>query len=308
MNVLSLFDGISCGRIALERAGIKVDNYFAAEIDKYAIQISKKNYPDIIHLGDVRTIEINSNSFESNNTIYSRDYTDLYRGVKIDLLLGGSPCQDLSITQSKKRKGLCGEKSSLFWEYVRILNESNPDYFIFENVASMPKKDKEVISKSLGVSPILINSSSFVPQNRERLYWTNIKVKNIPKDCYLNLMEVLETQVELKYWYDKDFTKVDFSKPVCCHLIMKGHDFLKRVMNPMFKSQTLTCCRCGNVQKKVYQSGCVRKLTPIEYERLQGLDDNYTEGVSDSQRYNLVGNAWTVDVIAHILSFIKEEK
>ena len=144
MNVLSLFDGISCGRVALERASIKVDNYFAAEIDKYAILISKKNYPDIIHIGDVRNI-------------------DCSKLPKIDLLIGGSPCQDLSIAKAN-RKGLDGERSGLFYEYVRILKEIKPKYFILENVASMPKESKEQISKELfGIEPIMINASLVSP-------------------------------------------------------------------------------------------------------------------------------------------------
>ena len=154
MNVLSLFDGISCGRVALERAGITVDRYIAYEIDPIAIKISSSNYPDIEHMGDVTTADFKQ-----------------YEGI--DLLIGGSPCQSLSITMSKTRKHLDG-KSKLFFEYVRALEEAKPKYFLFENVASMNQESKEVISELLGCEPILINSDDFSAQSRPRLYWTNI--------------------------------------------------------------------------------------------------------------------------------------
>ena len=150
MKILSLFDGVSCARVALERAGIPVEAYYASEIDKYAIEVSKKNYPDITHIGSVVDVK-------------GEDYKD------IELLVGGSPCQDLSI--AGKRKGLAGERSGLFYEYLRILKEVKPKYFILENVASMPKEAKEIITKELGVEPIMINASLVSAQNRKRLFW-----------------------------------------------------------------------------------------------------------------------------------------
>ena len=161
MNVLSLFDGISCAYEALNRSQIKINSYYASEIDKHAIIVSRANHPDIIQLGDVQ--EIKGNMLP-----------------KIDLLIGGSPCQDLSIAK-KDRKGLEGNRSGLFWEYVRLLTETKPTYFILENVASMPKKDKDIITEAIGVEPVLFNASLVSAQCRKRLFWTNIKFE-LPED------------------------------------------------------------------------------------------------------------------------------
>src|SRR5574344_918044 len=157
MNIMSLFDGGSCGQVALERAGIIVDNYYASEIDKHAIQVTQKNYPNTIQLGDVTKI----------------DFTPFIG--KIDLLIGGSPCQSLSITQSKTREGLDG-KSKLFFSFIDVLSHVKPKYFLFENVASMSKECKDIISGLLGCEPVFINSNTFAAQDRPRLYWTNIPV------------------------------------------------------------------------------------------------------------------------------------
>lgn len=172
MKILSLFDGISCARVALERAGITVDCYMASEIDKYAKQISAKNYPDILQVGSV--VGLQSHLIEN-----------------VDLLIGGSPCQDLSIAK-KNRKGLDGERSGLFWEYVRILREVKPKYFILENVNSMPKEAKAIITKELGVEPIMINASLVSAQNRKRLFWTNIPNVTQPEDRNIFLKDILE--------------------------------------------------------------------------------------------------------------------
>ena len=235
MKVLSLFDGISCGMVALERAGIPVDRYVAYEIEPNAIKISQKNYPMIEHCGDV-TIA---------------DFTQ-YRGF--DAVIAGTPCQSVSITTGKKRTHLKG-KSRLFWEFVRALEEVKPKWFLLENVASMNEESKQIISEAVGCQPIFIDSEDFSAQSRERIYWTNI---------------------------------------------------LKRVNSPLFKCHTLTCVSGGNQQKKVLDNGRPRKLTPLEYERLQTLPDGYTEGVSDTARYSAIGNGWTVDVIAHIFTGLKE--
>lgn len=288
MRVLSLFDGISCGRVALERAGIPVEKYLAYEIEPNAIKISKKNYPEIEHFGDVM----------------KADFTK-YAGI--DLLIGGSPCQSLSIVQSKTRQNLDG-KSKLFYEYVRAFEESKPKYFLFENVASMNDESKAVISSLLGCEPVFINSNCFVPQDRPRLYWTNIPVDASElRECDLCLNDILETDIDEKYYYDCDYDFHGYTKSVCATLHINGHDILKRVHSPNFKSHTLTTCGGGNTQKKVMIDGRARKLTPLEYERLQGLPGNYTAGVSNSARYTAIGNGWTVDVIAHIFSFIPEE-
>lgn len=288
INVLSLFDGISCGQVALERAGIPIKKYYASEIDKNAIKITQSNYPNTIQLGDVRELD-----------------TKIL--PKIDLLIGGSPCQDLSIIKCKTRQGLEGQKSSLFYEYIRILKAVKPKYFLLENVASMNKQDKDVITSCIGVEPVLINSNCFSAQERERLYWTNIpvEVKNL-KESKLCLKNILEQNVPEKYFYNYPLYDIDMSKQTCAFMDYKNYKMHKRVLNPEFKSHTLTTAGGGNTQKKVYANGRARKLTPLEYERLQTLPDNYTSCVSDTARYSACGNSWTVDVIAHILKGIKE--
>lgn len=172
MDVLSLFDGISCGMVAAKRAGLKIDNYYAYEIDQNAIKISKKNYPSIVHCGDVMT----------------EDFTK-YKGI--DLIIGGSPCQSLSITTGANRTNLDG-KSRLFFEFARALKESCPKYFLFENVASMNEESEHIISECLGCEPVYINSENFSAQNRPRLYWTNIPLNNEINICSDVLKDILE--------------------------------------------------------------------------------------------------------------------
>lgn len=287
MKVLSLFDGISCGRVALERAWIPVEKYIAYEIEPKAIEISRKNYPGIEHRGDVT----------------KADFTE-FSGF--DLLLGGSPCQSLSIVQSKTRQHLDG-KSKLFFEYVRALKEVKPKWFLFENVASMNEESKRVISELLGCEPVLINSAAFSAQNRPRLYWTNIPMGRVPDEADLVLGDILEPEVDERYFYSLNIVDIDMEKPVCGMLEPWTYSMMKRIYNPRFKAPTLTCVTGGNQQKKVMIDGRARKLTPLEYERLQTLPDNYTAGVAESHRYKAIGNGWTVDVIAWILSHIPED-
>lgn len=286
MKVLSLFDGISCGMVALERAGIKVDRYVAYEIEKNAIKISQRNYPQIEHCGDVTVA----------------DFTQ-YRGF--DAVIAGSPCQSFSITTSKNRKHLQG-KSRLFWEFVRAMKEVHPRWFLFENVASMSDEVKKIISDVLGCQPIFVDSEDFSAQSRGRYYWTNIPVDLIHfvKNTQV-LADVLQEDVPEKYFYDCGFDFLGYDKTVCAILHINGHDILKRVNSPFAKCQTLTCVSGGNQQKKVLVDGRCRKLTPLEYERLQTLPDGYTEGISDGARYTAIGNGWTVDVIAHIFTGLK---
>lgn len=306
MKVLSLFDGISCARVALERAGIPVELYYASEIDKYAIQISEKNWSDIIHFYDVRSIATNWKEIEV-----------LYKDL--DLLIGGSPCQDLSIAK-KNRKGLDGERSGLFWEYVRILREVKPKYFILENVASMSKEAKDIITKELGVEPIMINATLVSAQNRKRLFWTNIPNVTQPEDRGILLKDILECGTDTN-------TLITFrhriKEPVRITNTGKSPTILSAWgtggNNVPYVDRNKTYCLDANyfkgtsekhykekgVRQIVYQGREIRKLTPIECERLQGLPDNYTEGVSNTQRYKALGNAFNVDVVAHILSFIK---
>lgn len=319
MKILSLFDGISCARVALDRAGIKVNVYYASEIDRYAIKISEKNYPDIIHIGDVKMVA-------------HKDAPIHYKLNDIDLLIGGSPCQDLSIAK-KDRKGLDGERSSLFWEYVRILKEVKPKYFILENVASMPKEAKEIITEALGVEPIMINASLVSAQNRKRLFWTNIPNVTLPEDRGILLKDILESNVDEKYNVSLRHTQAMINtrkskklnipeengksgtitangggrgaktglyliEPVA---LRNRGDGKKPEYNGTGKANSMTTVQTDSM---VEENSTIRKLTPIECERLQGLPDNYTDGVSNTQRYKALGNAFNVDVVAHILSFI----
>lgn len=287
MKVLSLFDGISCGMVALERAGIAVEKYVAYEIEPNAIKISKKNYKQIEHMGDVTKADFSQ-----------------YRGY--ELLIGGSPCQSLSIIQSKTRKNLDG-KSKLFFEFVRALKEVKPKYFLFENVASMKAECKSVISECLGCEPVYIDSTDFSAQSRQRYYWTNIPIIKKYEKSKSVLKDILECNVEKKYFYSYPLKNIDMNKQVCAIMDFNNHEIHKRILNPAFKCHTLTACNGGHHQKKVMDNGRARKLTPLEYERLQTLPDNYTAGVSDTARYNTIGNAWTVDVITHILQRIEDK-
>ncbi len=277
MNVLSLFDGMSCGQIALNRAGIKYDNYFASEIDKFAIQVTQHNYPNTIQLGDVTQIKAE----------------DL---PKINLLIGGSPCQ--SFSNAGDNTGFNG-KSGLFWEFVRILKETNPTHFLLENV-KMKKEWQDIISKELGIEPIKINSNLVSAQNRERLYWTNIKNIKQPKDRKIFIEDILERKFDQKYWLKERnkellLSKVDITNApeIACIDVYNKKVKLDR------KSPTLTLPHHNSL--RLLYRGNIRKLTPIECERLQTIPEDYTNcDISDIHRYTMLGNGWTVDVIAHI--------
>lgn len=349
MKILSLFDGISCARVALERAGIPVEGYYASEVDKYAIEISKKNYPDIIRLDDVRTVGKISKLYQENRVGTVPDF---------DLLIGGSPCQDLSIAK-KNRKGLDGERSGLFWEYVRILKEVKPKYFILENVASMSRESKDMITQTLGVEPIMINAALISAQNRKRLFWVGIRNEvgiytqvyvTQPEDRGILLKDILESgeSDRLKsYCIDASYYKganwKQYKEKGRRQLIRVGSlnsgGQGDRIYSPNGKSVGLSALGAGKGAKtglyhvphgykkeKITEEykyptlhaqspsanhllvdPIIRKLTPIECERLQGLPDNYTEGISNTQRYKCLGNAFNVDVVAHILSFIKND-
>jgi DNA (cytosine-5)-methyltransferase 3A len=414
MNVLSLFDGMSCGQQALERAGIKVDNYFASEIDKYAIQVTMANYPNTKQLGSVVNV-------------------DGYSLPKISILIGGSPCQSFSF--AGKRKGMSTKdeqeiltlnhylelksegfefegQSYLFWEYMRLLNEVKPKYFLLENVM-MGEKWEKVLSKAIGVKPIMINSALLSAQNRQRLYWTNIGLEpqglfgdldsiiDQPKDKGILLKDILEQNVSDKYFLtEKGVDRIssynnserslnDNGKSLClaAGYFKQGRDnqlivdisinnmvFNNKRLNQTIskhqndlkhgtlidsynqsihidKSITISTRVNASCQTHIVDnqkilgkdfrydegfiwrengksgtlatkgggsgsdiSGCalakldnstIRRLTPIECERLQTVNENYTAHVSDSQRYKMLGNGWTVDVIVHILNYIK---
>ena len=277
MKVLSLFDGISCGMVALERAGIPVERYVAYEIDKYAIQISKKNYPQIEHCGDVTT----------------EDFTQ-YKGF--DLLIGGSPCQDLCAIGSKE--GLNGTQSKLFFEFVRALNEVRPRYFLLENNASMSNENKDKISEILGVQPIMIDSSIVSAQMRKRLYWTNIPFVNMPKNKQIKLIDIVQPLEEKEEY---NITERMLSKIPGTRAHKNAWGSLRK-LNQKLRCLTARYALASTSFSVIdYENGQYYAPTPIECERAQTLPDDYTKGVSNTQRYKCIGNGWTVDVIAHIL-------
>ena len=331
MNILSLFDGMSCGQIALERANIKVNKYYASEIDKYAIKVTQHNYPKTIQLGDVTQV----NGCDLDN---------------IDLLIGGSPCQGFSF--AGKQLNFEDTRSKLFFEYARLLKECKPKYFLLENVR-MKQEYQDVISEYLGVKPIMINSALVSAQNRVRLYWTNIPNIEQPEDKGIVLKDVLERGVSPnvseysskkyapsngKYVDPYNKTEIKNNKSTTLRLNSSNGNMWVRtckIKEPKVlinesatkdnKAYALTASynkavawnSCERKQRtmilveessedssNIYNSTRYRKLTPIECERLQTVEDNYTEGVSNTQRYKMLGNGWTVDVIAHILKGI----
>lgn len=346
MNVLSLFDGMSCGRIALDRAGIKYDKYFASEIDNFAIKVAQHNYPDTIQIGDVSLVQ-------SKNL------------PPIQIILGGSPCQGFSF--AGKGLNFNDPRSRLFFEFVRLKNELNPKYFILENVP-MKREHQMVISKYLGVEPIVINSALVSAQNRIRYYWTNIKAEPFnlfgdrrstigqPKDKRIFLKDILEGNPHEKYFlsgkrletmlkrqgklsqlyggkaycvtaWGGDFVTMQRTErgyfsggeietdkcPTLTGNRFEQNNFLKVDIDgiPKNNQEKAACFTAGansagnHSDMDIIQDGAkYRRLTPLEVERLQTVPDNYTAVVSDSQRYKMLGNGWTVDVIAWILSHI----
>lgn len=347
MNVLSLFDGMSCGQIALNRSGIKYDQYFASEIDKHAIKVTLANYPNTVQVGDVTLLKGSALP-------------------KIDLLIGGSPCQGFSF--AGKQLNFDDPRSKLFFEFVRLKEETSPTWFLLENVA-MKKEFQDVISNRMGGEPIMINSNLVSAQNRKRLYWTNIPVKTYPEDMGITWKDVREHGVELDSMYytedglnwigkhgnrkNKKLILYDDRKNVKC--LDSGYS--KKYASQRFfaiiderparivgrridengtrndNDPTIEMTQClevsfgdkmgclstvskdtvtstlpsgqyRNVYKELENGKHYRYITPLECERLQTVPDNYTNHVSNSQRYKMLGNGWTVDVICHILSFI----
>ena len=275
MNVLSLFDGMSCGQIALNKLGIKYDNYFASEIDKYAIQVTQNNYPNTKQIGSVTEVK----------------GEDL---PKIDLLFGGSPCQ--SFSRVGDGSGFDG-KSKLFWEFVRVLKETKPAYFLLENVV-MKKEWGQVITDALGVEPIEISSSKFVPQARKRFYWTNIPNVKQPNQIEYNIDDFIEgegfpTSAKLL----RNPRRVEMKKTKIFNTLTavyyKGVDGAGRPCVSLKEGEL-------REEREVH-----RMLTPNECEALQTIPKNYTDCVSNTQRYKMLGNGWTVDVIAHIFKNIE---
>ena len=378
MNVLSLFDGMSCGRIALERCGFHVKNYWASEIDEYAIKVAKANWPETVHIGDVRNVI----------------WPEMFDGAPIDLLIGGSPCQGFS--WAGKRLNFDDPRSKLFFEFVRVLKECKPKWFLLENV-NMKKEFQDIISEQLGVEPIRINSNIVSAQNRDRLYWTNIPVKSMPENKRIVLKDILEDGYtdrdkshcldanyfkggNLKSYFEKRRRQLVFDLDdnqnksgmiLAGEADLKGHGYNRRVYSTDGKSPTLAAASGGNLEPKVLypasivgrrlnedgvrkdndknvpitqclevhendKSRCLstvekdvllsplpegrypdaysegmrlmwRKLTPIECERLQTVPDDYTAYVSNTQRYKMLGNGWTVDVICHLLGGMRDD-
>lgn len=298
INVLSLCDGMSCGQIALKELNIPVNRYYASEIDKNAIKVTMDNFPDTIQLGDVNGI----------TELMLRELP------KIDLVIFGFPCRSLSIAtidRPKYNAGLQGE-SGLFYPCNKILQwikqNNNPHtYWMVENVDSNKTDDIQLISDTLGVHPMLIDSNLFSAQNRKRLYWTNIPVAELPRKNDQVLRDVMDTSVAEKYYYHQSFDFHGDDKKVCATLHINGYDSKKRINNPNFKSPTLTSCRGGNIQKKVLDNGRPRKLTPNEYRKLQTIPDWYRMDVADSHIYNMCGDGWTIEVIKHIFKSLKKQ-
>lgn len=357
-NILSLFDGLSGGRIALDRANIPVGKYYASEIDKFAIQVSKDNWDDIEHIGSVLDL--------------SDDYL---KTLDIDILIGGSPCQGFSVSGSMKGSSTkCGVdvvnlnqylelkkqnfkfdgQSYLFWEYVRVWKIVKPKYFFLENVR-VTKKWLPMFNDAMGVEPIMINSALVSAQNRVRFYWTNILDIKQPLDKGILLKDILIKASALRPCKLKEFTDSSTCHHVADAVDIKGHDYNKRVYAASGKSPSLAAASGGNLEPKVlivpeatkkgfteikngdcfdfavpnsktrrgrnmknkanclqtsnsfmqYTHPTYRKLTPVECERLQTIDDNYTSCVSNSQRYKMLGNGWTIDIIAHIFKGIR---
>lgn len=317
MNVLSLFDGMSCGQIALERVGVKVSNYYASEIDKYAMKVAKANYPNTIHIGDVTQVKASSLP-------------------KIDLIIGGSPCQGFSF--AGKQLNFDDPRSKLFFEMVRLIKECKPKYFFLENVR-MKQESKDVISELLGVEPVEVNSALVSAQSRRRLYWTNIPGFKMPSDTNTVLKDIIETNPRNTTYLSQGTIKrfIGYGVPFIsketvkarCHGAMeyvkngKQGNYLIHQINPskeagkkqphmqnrVFhtkgKSHSLTASFANrtNIGESMEQ---VRKLTPVECERLQTVPDNYTDHVSNTQRYKMLGNGWTIDVITEFFKGLKE--
>lgn len=313
--VLSLFDGISCGRVALERAGMPVKEYYASEVDKHAIKVSRDNYPDIVHIGDVTKVSYRNGDLLTENGEFNIG--------DVDLVLAGSPCQGFSLAGNML--AFNDPRSSLYFEFERILSEVreyNPRVkFLLENV-KMKQEHKDVITNRLGVEPVAINSNLLSAQNRPRLYWTNINFNKQIKDRGILLEDILQPDVDNKYfvkagrlsWLQK-FGEVKEKKGYVAFNPDKAKNTTYILQWPRGTNKGGLRAKDGKVPSLTTSSwpannlllheGMVRKLTPIECERLQTLPDNYTKAVSDTQRYKALGNGWTVDVIAHILEGLK---
>ena len=296
--VFSAFDGMSCGQIALERAGIKVDKYFASEIKPHAIKVTQHNYPNTIQLGDIRNIQ-------------AKDLPN------IDLLIGGSPCQDFS-QANKEKLGLKGLKSGLFFEYLRLLKELKPKYFLLENVA-MDDYSYHTISEYLGTYPVDINSERVSAQLRQRSYWTNIGQESFdlfgfrrceipqPMNKNISFRSILESgyteKTKAKCLLESESRNIGYTYSALRRYMLFGF------INIIFKDKE-TYMKYANLSEeqleKEYKKGDIRNLSQIELERLQTVPEGYTSIIDRNKAASLLGDGWTVDVIAHILNYIKQ--
>ena len=293
MIVLSLFDGISCGQIALQRANIAYDRYFASEINKQSIKVTQRNYPETIQIGDVQKV-----SYKDGILITEKGK---FHVGKIDLLIAGSPCQGFS--KAGKELNFKDERSKLYFEFLRILKETRPKYFLLENV-KMKSDYSDIITRDLGVKPILINSRLVSAQDRKRLYWTNIKNVQQPNDKNVSFQDITPG------WFCGcmrgrrvlNNKRCDYNKDVPLQQYIEC-----RKDN---KTNCLTTVTKDNVAIRTKQRFTkisdieYRYLTPNEYEKLQTVPIDYTIGASDSARRTMLAEGWTVDVIAHILKYI----
>jgi len=319
MRVLSLFDGISGAMLALQRLGLKPEEYISSEIDEKAIAMARANFPEIRQVGDVEKLDLSDAAF--------RD---------IDLLIGGSPCTNLSI--AGHGAGVQGEESRLFFDYLKVRNAIGPKFWLLENVGSMKKADRDIMSDHMGCEPVMVNSWIFTAQSRKRLYWTNIPQDGLPVPAGICVADILQFEkVPSRYFLDTQwqihahprYAEADFRDR---HRMVKIFDVGKgrqgeRIYSIYGKSTNLTAGGGGPGSKtglyyvgdygirnpgKDYIQRHTRRLTPLEAERLQGVPDGYTakgvdeEGseteMSDTERYKALGNGFTVPVIAHLLS------
>lgn len=283
MNILSLCDGMSCCHIALDRAGIPVDKYFAAEIKDIGIKVTKANYPDTIHIGDVNKITYKDGTLYTENGNYK---------VKIDMVAFGSPCQSFSqAMKADMRIGLADKvRSGLFLECYRILKEVNPKWFLLENVGSMRKEDQQFLTECMGVEPIRINSSLVCVALRDRLYWTNIPNVTKPEDKGIKLQNILTSG-----YTDRDKARallVSDSRP----LVSKD-----KMLHRYKKFTTIVWEEKGN-------DDSIRYLNQTELERCQTVPEGYTSCLTRNEAANVLGDGWTIDVIAHIFSGLTKQK
>lgn len=285
MNILSLFDGISCGQLALNRAGINYSNYFASEIDKNAISVTQYHFPNTIQLGDVALVKAANLP-------------------KIDLIIGGSPCTSFSF--AGKMEGFNGE-SKLFYEYVRLLKECSPKYFLLENV-KMKKEWQDIISKEMGVEPIFICSSSFSAQKRKRLYWTNIPISTIPNNQSV-LEDILGNEAPQNHYLSPE----QIERGIFKHSSQKiGKHRVGSVKFPTPRNEKSKCLNTVRIKgdrtmTHVQDDLGIRLLTVGEYERLQTLPVGYCSSISELAAFKAIGNSWTIDVISHIFQGLKQK-